>query len=50
MYVTIRIDYDAPIETDSEEIAELVCNRAYYNHTIDCGITIENVELCEINQ
>ena len=50
IYVTIRIDYDAPIETDSETIAQLVCDRAnYHNHTIEDGITIENVELCDIN-
>lgn len=51
IYVTIRIDYDAPIETDSETIATMVCERANaHNHTVEDGITIENVELCDINQ
>ena len=51
MYVTIRIDYDAPIETDMEAIAEMVCERANaHNHTIEDGVTIENVELCGINE
>ena len=51
MYVTIRIDYDAPIETDMETIAEMVCERANaHNHTIEDGVTIENVEMCGINE
>ena len=51
MYVTIRIDYDAPIETDMEAIAEMVCERANaHNHTIENGVTIENVEMCGINE
>lgn len=51
MYVTIRIDYDAPIETDMEAIAEMVCERANaHNHTIEDGVTIENVEMCGINE
>ena len=51
MYVTIRIDYDAPIETDMETIAEMVCERANaHNRTIEDGVTIENVELCGVNE
>ena len=51
MYVTIRIDYDAPIETDMETIAEMVCERANaHNHTIEDGVKIENVAMCGINE
>lgn len=50
IYVTMRIDYTAPITTDADTIAELVCERANaHNHTIECGIKIENVEFCDIN-
>jgi hypothetical protein len=50
MYITVRIDYTAPIATDADAIAELVCERANaHNHTIEDGIKIENVELCDIN-
>lgn len=48
--VTIRIDYDAPITTDLETIATMVCERANaHNHTIEDGVQIESVELCGIN-
>jgi hypothetical protein len=50
MYITVRIDYTAPITTDANAIAELVCERANaHNHTIEDGIKIENVEFCDIN-
>lgn len=50
IYATIRIDYDAPIGRDLEEIASLVCERANaHNHTIENEISIANVELCDIN-
>lgn len=50
MYITVRVDYTAPITTESDAIAELVCERANaHNHTIENGIKIENVEFCDIN-
>lgn len=51
VYVTIRIDYDAPKGRDLEEVAGMVCERAnMHNHTIENGISIANVELCGINE
>ena len=50
IYVTIRIDYDAPTTCEQEDIAALVCERANsHNHTIEDGIAIGNVEFCGIN-
>ena len=50
IYATIRIDFTAPMLCDMENIAEMVCERANaHNHTIENGVTIENVELCGIN-
>lgn len=49
-YCTIRIDYDAPDTCDLETIATMVCERANaHNHTIEDGVKVENVELCDIN-
>ena len=51
VYATIRIDYDAPIGKDLEDISTLVCERANaHNHTVEDGVKIENVELCSINE
>ena len=50
LYATIRIDYDARKETDTDSIATMVCERANaHNHTIEGGVKIENIELCGIN-
>lgn len=53
-YVTIRIDYedDGRFESyEAEEIAaDMVVERALaHNHTIEDGISIENIENCGIN-
>jgi len=53
--VTIRIDYDDDGRYDKNEVAamaaDLVVERAgYHNHTVENGISIENVENCGINQ
>ena len=51
IYVTMRIDYVAPIATDMESVASLVVERANsHNHTIEGGIKVENVEFCDINE
>lgn len=51
VYATIRIDYDAPIGKELEDIATLACERANAHcHTIEDGVSIENVELCGINE
>lgn len=54
-YVTIRIDFEDDGRYDEREVcaaaADLVMERALaHNHTIENGISIENVENCGINE
>jgi hypothetical protein len=54
-YVTIRIDYEDDGRFGSYEAdgiaADMVVARALaHNHTIENGISIENIENCGINQ
>ena len=55
VYVTVRIDYDDDGRYDASEVgamaADLVVERAMaHNHTIENGISIENIENCGINE
>ena len=54
-YVTIRIDYEDDGRFGSYEAegiaADMVVERAgYHNHTIENGISIENIKNCGVNQ
>lgn len=55
VYVTIRIDFESDGRFDWRDArkmaAEMVVERANaHNHTIEDGISIQNIEFCGINE